>query len=133
MKDIQNKLQLTVLFLFFLALTVSAQSKTDRDTLGEKYARAALKNALTDSTQHNVISKTRILLDTKEKAIKFAEPILFDIYGKKEIESEKPYDIYFIDNYWIISGTLPENAVGGTFLVIIDSHDCKILRITHGK
>jgi NTF2 fold immunity protein of polymorphic toxin system component len=91
------------------------------------------KEALTDSTQHNVVSSNFILIDTKDKAVRFAESILFDVYGKKQIVSQKPYSIYNIENYWIVSGTLPKGWVGGTFLIIIDSHNCRIIKLTHGK
>ena len=114
-------------------MTLSACGQTNRNTLGLDRAKEELKSALTDTSQHNVISQKFVVLDNKEKAIKFAEQILFDIYGKKQIESEKPYEIYNVDGYWIISGTLPKDWLGGTFLIIINSHDCKILRLTHGK
>jgi len=66
-------------------------------------------------------------------AISVAEPILFSIYGKDNITKQRPYEIYFIDNYWVIAGTLPKGYLGGTFLIIIDSKDSEIIRITHGK
>ena len=55
------------------------------------------------------------------------------IYGKENIESQKPYEHYLIKNYWIIAGTLKKDIVGGTFLIIIDARNSKILKITHGK
>jgi len=61
------------------------------------------------------------------------EPILFSIYGKGNITKQRPYEIYFIDNHWVIIGTLPKDYLGGTFLIIIDSKDSKIIRITYGK
>ena len=100
---------------------------------GKKRAGEELKSALTDTTQHNVIGSKFIVLNNEEKAIKFAEQILFGIYSKEQIESEKPYEVYNIDGYWIINGTLPEGWKGGTFLIIINSHDCRIIRLTHGK
>ena len=126
--------RLTVL-LTFLTLTLSAcgQSNRDNDTLGAERARQNLISALYDTTQHNVINSKFIILDNKDKAVKFAEKILFDIYGKKQIQDEKPYKVYNIDNYWVISGTLRKGWKGGTFLIIINSHDCKVVRLTHGK
>ena len=55
------------------------------------------------------------------------------IKPKKNIENQKPYDIYEIDEYWIISGTLTKGTDGGTFMIIIDSRNYKVLRLTHGK
>ncbi|MBI4945999.1 MAG: hypothetical protein HY840_06320 [Bacteroidetes bacterium] len=38
-----------------------------------------------------------------------------------------------MDNYWVISGTMKELHPGGTFLIIIDARDCRVIKITHGK
>lgn len=124
-----------IYFLTLLTFTLNAcgQKKNDRTLLGKSYAEQELKSALTGKSQHNVIdNKTSIIKDSLT-AINVAEPILFSIYGKDNITKQRPYEIYFIDNYWVIGGTLPKEYLGGTFLIIIDSRDCKIIRITHGK
>ncbi|HNI44451.1 MAG TPA: YbbC/YhhH family protein, partial [Chitinophagales bacterium] len=77
-------------------------------------------------------NKTAIIKDSLT-AINVAEPILFSIYGKDNITKQRPYEVYFKDNYWLITGTLPSGWKGGTFLIIIDSRDCKVIRISHGK
>jgi hypothetical protein len=59
--------------------------------------------------------------------------ILFDRYEKENIEFQKPYQVYFIDDYWIIYGTLPKGYRGGVFSIVFDSWNGKILRVTHGK
>ena len=129
---------LTIKFIFtfavFYCLTMNSygQRYFENDTTGTYYARQELKYTLKNPIKDNFVDKTRILLDTKEKAVNFAELILFDIYGKENIEEERPYRIYNIDNYWIMEGTLHAD-VGGVFLIIIDSHDCRILKIIHGK
>ena len=116
----------------FFAFNVQGQDKYKNDTLGLYNAKKELKQALSDITTNNPIKQKDVILDTKDKAINFAEIILFDIYGKEEIEGERPYKIFSVDNYWIIKGTLNAD-LGGTFLMIVDSHDCRILRLTHGK
>jgi len=59
--------------------------------------------------------------------------ILWDIYGKKRIKKQKPYNVYLIDKYWFLKGTLPKGMKGGTFMIIIDSRNYKVIRLTHGK
>jgi len=130
------------LFLILINVTTWGQNSSDNDSLRTKWAKAQLDAALSDSNLHNVINPSFVLLDSKEKAVNFAEQVLFDIYGKKNIEKEKPYDIENVDGYWIIAGSLPKSlstdsvvslSVGGVFLIIFNSHDGKIVRITHGK
>ena len=125
----------TFLLLFALTITQTGcgQNNSDNIEAGAKYAREALKKSLTDSTLHNVINRQDTLIKDKQTAIRIAESILFDIYGAKEIKWQRPYDAYNVDNYWVINGTLPKGYKGGTFLIILDAHDSRVVRISHGK
>lgn len=124
-----------IYFLTLLTFTLTAcgQTKSDRTILGKKYAEQEIKSSLTDKSQQNVIDNKTVIIKDSLTAINIAEPLLFNIYGKDNITKQRPYEIYFIDNYWLITGTLPSGWKGGTFLIIIDSRDSKVIRITHGK
>jgi hypothetical protein len=105
-----------------------------RYTLEREWAEKELKSVLSDAKEYNLIKDPNFtIIDSEEKAIKFAETILFDRYGKTQIESERPYKLYRIDNYWVMGGKLPEGWEGGTFLIVFYARDCKVIRITHGK
>ncbi|TPG33882.1 YbbC/YhhH family protein [Flavobacterium pectinovorum] len=121
------------IFLCLLLVSLSSCSQNKRLVLGKEYAQEELKRALSKEVQHNIINNKTILIKDSVIAIKIAEPILFEIYGKQNIEKQRPYEIYLLQNYWVISGTLPEDYLGGTFLIIIDSKNSKIIKITHGK
>lgn len=121
------------LTLFAFTLTACGQTKSDRTILGKTYAEQELKLALSDKLQHNVIDNKTAIIKDSLNAINVAESILFSIYGEDKIIKQRPYETYFIDNHWVIGGTLPKECLGGTFLIIIDSRDCKVIRITHGK
>jgi NTF2 fold immunity protein len=123
----------TVFALFILTLSCKGQTQSDRLAAGEATAKKELKEALSDTTIHNVVNKNTLLIKDKETAINIIEPILFSIYGKNTVKKERPYESYLIDNYWVISGTLPKSYLGGTFLIIIDATNSKIIRLTHGK
>ena len=62
-----------------------------------------------------------------------AEPILFEIYGKSKIEDEKPYEVFLINNYWVIRGTQNRFSLGGTFSIVIDARNSKVIRVIHYK
>lgn len=119
--------------LLTFTLTACRQIKDNRIILGKSYAEQELKSVLVGKSQHNVIDNKTIIIKDSSTAINVAEPILFSIYGKANIIKQRPYEIYFIDNYWVLTGTLPKAWVGGTFLIIIDSRNSKVLKITHGK
>jgi hypothetical protein len=119
--------------LLFLTITISGQTNNERITLGKSYAKKQLMSALAGEKQHNVIDNQVLILKDSMTAVSVAEPILFSIYGKDNVIQQRPYEIYLVDNYWIILGTLPERTLGGTFLIILNAKNSETLRITHGK
>ena len=116
-----------------LALSACSQRQNARTILGKSYAEKELKSALSGKTKHNVIDNKTAIIKDSVTAVNVSEPILFSIYGKNHIIKQRPYEMYHVDNYWIISGTLPKSFFGGTFLIIMDARDARILKITHGK
>lgn len=96
--------------------------------LSQVYDKAEIKSAI--KTNEILVEK---VIPNRELAVKYAELILFDIYGKDKIEGEKPYEINLIDDYWIIRGSLLEGYVGGTFEIIFNSKNGQIIKLVHGK
>jgi len=107
----------------------SAAQQLTKTQLAE--ARAIIKSALTDRTHKQVLVDT--VIKDKETAIAVAEPILFKIYGKDNILSEKPYRVNLVDGYWILGGSLPEGYKGGTFLIILSAKDGRVIKLIHTK
>jgi hypothetical protein len=75
-------------------------------------------------------------------AIQIGEAVLIPIYGKKQIESEKPFAARLEGNMWIVSGTLrcsdgkggmSTECAGGVAVVKISKIDARILYVIHGK
>jgi hypothetical protein len=127
--------------LIFLLVTVISSCgqakdetlKDERLRLGLEVAEEELKTALTDSTQHNLVNTRRMLIPDSITVVQVAEPILFKIYGKANITNEQPYETYLINHYWVIMGTLPKEWLGGTFLLILDTQNGRIIKLTHGR
>lgn len=120
--------------LLIAAVSYAQDASKEHVTLGRGHAKEQLKLSLADTTLHNAAKNTeQLLIARKDVAISVAEPYLFSIYGKDAMLGEKPYEAYLIDNYWVVMGTLPEGMLGGTFMIILDATNGKVLRITHGK
>lgn len=130
MNFIKSIFTLSILTIY---LTACGQNKSGRLILGKKYAEEELKSALSDTTKHNLIKSNSIIINDSMAATTIAESILFGIYGKSNITKQKPYEIYHINNYWLLNGTLPKGWHGGTFLIILDDRNSQIIKITHGK
>jgi len=119
-----------ILLFVMMPLLSCGQDPNERMLMGEQNARQAIKNAI-DDKEHKPFYDT--LIKDKVTAIAVAEPILFKIYGKKNIIDERPYECYLIDGYWYISGTLPKGWKGGVFEIIISSKDGRTIKLIHGK
>jgi len=118
------------LIILILPLISCGQSFKGRTVLGEQNAKQAVKNALNDKGYKSFYDT---LIKEKEIAIAVVEPVLFKIYGKKNIISERPYECYLIDGYWYICGTLPKNWNGGVFEIIISSKNGEVIKLIHSK
>jgi hypothetical protein len=117
--------------LIFISLTSYGQTKSDRTQFGVEYAKNELKEALSNKIEKQILVDE--VITDKKTAITISETILFKIYGKDNIISQKPYEINKIDGYWILNGTLPLNMKGRTFLIILNSKNGQIIKLTHGK
>jgi hypothetical protein len=99
--------------------------------LGEENARKQVNDCLKGKGQPFTWDT---LIKTPATAIAIAEPILFDVFGKEQILKEKPYEVYLMEGYWYISGTLPNSYnEGGAFEIIFSAKDGRIIRLTHYK
>ncbi|WP_166461170.1 NTF2 fold immunity protein [Flavicella sediminum] len=130
-----------LLCIFFMAVSSYGQTKFAHHRITLSEAKEILNESLTKKEVHNIIGSKPILTDRK-KVIDFSEAVLFDIYGQKSIEKQKPYAVFMINNYWFIQGShrkpWKENGqtmfeLTGLFTMIIDARNYQIIRITHGK
>ena len=114
----------------FVTLSSSGQSPATRSILGESHAREQVQAAVSSSSQAPFYKP---LIATKNVVVATVEPMLFSIYGKQNIIKQRPYEVYLIDGYWYLSGTLPKAYRGGTFEIIVEANIGRILKLTHGK
>lgn len=75
---------------------------------------------------------------TADVAVKIAECVLFEIYGKDNIEKEKPFSVNLRDGIWIIEGNIPNmkdsvvTFCGQAYMEIKKSNG-EILKLLHTK
>jgi len=86
----------------------------------------------------------RNYVPNSETAVAIAEAVLIPVYGKKDIESERPYKATLKADVWTVAGTLHcadgkfqsethPSCVGGTAVVEISKLDAHIISMTHHK
>ena len=66
-------------------------------------------------------------------AIKIAVAVWEPIYGRKQIQSQKPFQATLRDGVWTVYGSLPPNTPGGVAEADISKKDGRVLRVIHGK
>ena len=122
-----------ILFLVVLVSILSCNKEIETPSFEKiKLSEKETLREINDSTLHNAIGKDEIITNEKT-AISIAEPLLFSVYGKENIIKQRPYKIGKVQNYWVVSGSLPKPQIGGVFEIIIDSKNGEIIRLTHGE
>ena len=74
---------------------------------------------------------------SEQTAKSIAEAVLIPIYGKENIEKQKPFKVILKDETWIVEGSTPDNRgriyLGGVFMIRISKFTGEILFLTHSK
>jgi hypothetical protein len=111
---------------FCISPRLYGQDFTDRVVLGEGYAKNQVRLVL----KYNVPSPfSDTLIKIREEAIIAAEKVLFKKLGRKHITGQWPYEIYLIEGYWFIAGTLPKGTIGGRFEIILKAEKGQAIKI----
>ena len=85
-----------------------------------------------EETKHNYTPEAGYVPDA-ETAIRIALAIWEPIYGRKQIEGQKPYVAVLKNGIWFVNGSLPRGSIGGVAEAEISKSDGRILRVSHGK
>jgi hypothetical protein len=89
-------------------------------------------------------SPKRDYVPNSETAAAIAEAVFIPVYGRKLIESERPFRATLKDNVWTVTGTLycPEggpqteklpSCYGGVAVVRISKTDARVISMAHYK
>jgi hypothetical protein len=66
-------------------------------------------------------------------AVAIAEAVLIPIYGKEQINSEKPLMAKLKDGIWTVQGSLPKGWDGGVAILKLAKQDARIIYVMHGQ
>jgi hypothetical protein len=125
------KLLICATALSFLAVCsrpVSSPEKTTKPTASASSSATTAAPTVTDGAS---FKPKRGYVPDEQAAIAIAVAVWIPIYGKAEIEGEKPYHATLKDGVWTVTGSLPEGYNGGTAFAEIAQDDGRILRVTH--
>jgi hypothetical protein len=135
--------RLLVISLFFLiGLNAIAQknkwyafeeptTKDGKEFCGRKMIAKFYSKMLNDTTWGDTIKGSPVI--DEEQVIVIAQEGIFKKYGEKHYKKEMPYEIYLINGFWLLMGTLPEGYMGGTIHVLIKAKNGAVLDIWADK
>ena len=81
----------------------------------------------------HVPAATFAVVPNEEIATQVAVAALAPIYGRENIERQKPFRAALSGDVWTVEGSLPPGFVGGVAIAEISKADGHIIRMTHGK
>jgi hypothetical protein len=112
-----------LLITCLISVICSAQTVSDHDEF--VYNRRLVK------TTHSYIPKNGFVPD-KDTALAIAYAVALPIYGKKQLDGEKPLRAELEGGVWTILGTLNCGSCdGGTLVMQIDKTTGRIVFLTH--
>lgn len=104
---------------------------------------ALLLMALALSAEGHQSSTTPLKVSDAAAAVSIAENALAKVYGKRKIESERPFTATLSEGVWHVAGTLyckdekgrviTNRCVGGDAMADIRERDGRVLRTGHEK
>ena len=138
------KFNLVLIFVFILSTSdLFSQGYADRDTIGKQgainFINEYIENHIIEKSKHELVKYLdKKLVTDSFTAVKIAESILFKAIGEKEIIKQRPYEVYFISDFWFIRGTIkkvkPGTMLGGgQFNIIIDSYDSRVVLLSEDE
>lgn len=86
-----------------------------------------------EDSSWRISSSEGALIATAEAAAIIAKAAVTSIYDEECAESEQPYMIRSNPDTWVVSGSLPDGYVGGTFSMAIRKDNGKIEHFYHEK
>ncbi len=108
-------------------------SKIFLENQDREYAISKLQKALriSKTVLESEIDYTEKPIPDSKSAVEIAEKILFEVYGRDNIKEQRPYNLVLHNGYWILNGTRPKPIIGGSFLIIMNAKNGKIIELIH--
>jgi hypothetical protein len=118
------RLYVIVILIFYLIIGANCQNSHKNKIINNS-------GSVTNERIKGEISHEDLIPDEKT-AITIAETVLIPIYGKEQIDSEKPFHAQLSGDIWTVEGSLPEGWVGGVASVKLSKKDARVIKIEHG-
>lgn len=127
------------LMLFAMSCTNST-SKVGEDQQSSQQIEYVMNDSLATDFYTDMKSYVPAegFIPTADIAVKIAECVLLEIYGKESIEKEKPFSVNLVNGIWVIEGHIPNGndsalTFCGQSYVEIRKSNGEIIKLLHTK
>ena len=131
----QQKLFVAVTIVLLLGLACNRapcpQATTSQTMPTPKTSPSTGPDLADVDTRETSYKPKRGYVPDEQTAIAIAVAVWNPIYGKEQIETEKPYHASLRGGVWTVTGSLPEGWDGGTAIAEIAQNDGRVLRVIH--
>lgn len=77
-------------------------------------------------------AEPKALVPDAATAVRIAEAVWLPLYGKG-IYDKRPFVAKLQGDVWVVTGTLPKEALGGVPEAHIAKRDARVLKVAHGQ
>jgi hypothetical protein len=125
---------LLFMIIFLIPAISTSQAELVTSQVGKRVAEKEFNATIMREKVNNVVNSKFSLIKNSKVAVQVAEPLLFSVYGEKTIVEQKPYDVHYINNHWVVLGKNAreaEGSGGGYFLIILHDSDSRVIRMDY--
>lgn len=118
--------------VLFIAVALSAQTRPLSPKARAIYEQSAMQQ-VQDAIRKmppNVLA-AREAVPTEDAAAQIHGAIASAVFGKEQIEKQRPYIPIRNGEFWVVYGSSPDNSPGGTAVTVIRASNGEVLRLLH--
>jgi hypothetical protein len=131
MKSYINTLLLILICLGAISCSQHKQPPVVEKAQPQSATEIVSKASESASAPSATVREPKGFVPAEQTAIAIAVAVWTPIYGKAQIENEKPYKAKLSNGVWTVMGSLPEGYSGGTAVAEISQADGRILKVIH--
>ena len=106
-------------------------SESELQAILAKDAREQVRLALSRKPPNALL--TRGAVPSEHVAIQIHVAVTGAVFGEQHIRDQHPYKAVSSGNFWVVYGSVPGNALGGSAVSVIRKSNGQVLSVTHGQ
>ena len=121
---------MVVMFALVFSMTGIAQlTPAEERAIYEEDAKEQVRHALSRKMPNGVLKGGAAA--TEQVATQIHAAVAGEVFGAEKIRKQQPFRAIRSGEFWVVYGSLPENAFGGTAVSVIRISNGEVLSVVH--